>query len=37
MKTTGIVVAFVLVMALFLWVVDASLVWLVRILVGREA
>jgi preprotein translocase subunit SecE len=35
-QTTGVVVAFVIVMALFLWVVDASLVWLVKILVGRE-
>ena len=37
LQTTAIVVAFVLVMAIFLWVVDASLVWLVRVLVGREA
>jgi preprotein translocase subunit SecE len=36
-QTTGVVVAFVIVMALFLWVVDASLVWLVKVLVGREA
>jgi preprotein translocase subunit SecE len=36
MQTTAVVVAFVIVMALFLWVVDASLVWLVRVLVGRE-
>ena len=36
-QTTGIVVLFVLIMAVFLWIVDASLVWLVRILVGREA
>jgi preprotein translocase subunit SecE len=36
-QTTGVVVAFVIVMALFLWVVDASLVWLVRVIVGREA
>jgi preprotein translocase subunit SecE len=35
-QSTGVVVAFVVIMALFLWVVDASLVWLVRILVGRE-
>ena len=35
-QTTGIVVGFVIVMALFLWVVDASLVWLVKALVGRE-
>jgi preprotein translocase subunit SecE len=37
LQTTGVVVAFVLVMAVFLWIVDASLVWLVRMLVGREA
>jgi preprotein translocase subunit SecE len=36
MQTTAVVVAFVIVMALFLWIVDASLVWLVRVLVGRE-
>jgi len=36
-QTTGVVVAFVIVMALFLWVVDASLVWVVRVIVGREA
>lgn len=36
-QTTGVVVAFVIVMALFLWVVDASLGWLVKALVGREA
>jgi preprotein translocase subunit SecE len=36
-QTTGIVVAFVIVMALFLWIIDASLVWLVKMLVGREA
>jgi len=37
LQTTGVVVAFVVVMAIFLWIVDASLVWLVRVLVGREA
>jgi preprotein translocase subunit SecE len=37
LQTTAVVVAFVLVMAVFLWIVDASLVWLVRILIGREA
>jgi len=36
-QTTGVVVAFVVVMALFLWIVDASLVWLVKVLVGRDA
>jgi preprotein translocase subunit SecE len=35
-QTTGVVVAFVLVMALFLWVVDASLAWVVNMLVRRE-
>ena len=35
-QTTAAVVAFVVVMALFLWIVDASLVWLVKVLVGRE-
>jgi preprotein translocase subunit SecE len=35
-QSTGVVVAFVVIMALFLWVVDASLVWLVKVLVGRE-
>jgi preprotein translocase subunit SecE len=37
LQSTGVVVAFVIVMALFLWIVDASLVWLVRIFMGREA
>jgi preprotein translocase subunit SecE len=36
-QTTLIVVAFVIVMAVFLWIVDASLVWLVKILVGRDS
>jgi preprotein translocase subunit SecE len=36
-QTTLIVVAFVIVMAIFLWIVDASLVWLVKILVGRDS
>ena len=35
-QTTGVVVAFVIVMALFLLVVDASLVWLVKVIIGRE-
>ena len=34
-QTTGIVAAFVIVMAVFLWVVDASLVWAVRLLMGQ--
>ena len=35
-QTTGIVMAFVVVMAAFLWIVDGSLVWLVRIVMGRS-
>lgn len=34
-QTTGIVMAFVVIMAIFLWVVDASLVAGVRLLMGR--
>ena len=30
LQTTGIVFAFVVVMALFLWMVDASLLWVVK-------
>jgi len=36
-QTTGIVFALVLVMAIFLWVVDVSLMWLVKMLMGRGA
>jgi preprotein translocase subunit SecE len=32
-QTTGIVVAFVLVMAVFLWIVDTILAWMVELLV----
>ena len=35
-QTTGIVFMFVVVMALFLWVVDASLLWAVKLLMGRS-
>ena len=35
MQMTGVVILFVLVMALFLWLVDGSLTWLVRLLMGR--
>ena len=35
MQMTGIVVAFVFVMALFLWMVDGTLLWLTRLLMGR--
>lgn len=34
-QTTGIVMAFVVVMAVFLWIVDGSLVWMVRVMMGR--
>ena len=36
MQTTGVVVAFVVVMALFLWLVDASLLLAVSLLTGRS-
>ena len=36
-RTTGMVMAFVMVMALFLWVVDAILVWAVKFLMGPGA
>ena len=35
LQTTGIVFVFVVIMALFLWVVDASLLWIVKKLIGR--
>ncbi len=35
LQTTGIVFVFVLIMALFLWMVDASLIWVVKKLIGR--
>ena len=34
MQTTGVVVAFVIIMALFLWIVDASLAWAVGLFIG---
>jgi preprotein translocase subunit SecE len=36
MQTTGIVFGFVLVMALFLWMVDAGLLMAVKYLMGQE-
>jgi preprotein translocase subunit SecE len=36
-QTTGMVMAFVLVMAIFLWIVDALLVWGVKLLMGPGA
>ena len=35
LQTTGVVFAFVFVMALFLWLIDAGLLWAVRILMGQ--
>ena len=35
LQTTGIVFAFCVVSAIFLWVVDASLLYLVQLLMGR--
>jgi preprotein translocase subunit SecE len=35
LQTTGIVFVFVIVMALFLWLVDASLLWAVKKLMGQ--
>jgi preprotein translocase subunit SecE len=34
-QMTGVVVAFVIVMALFLWLVDGTLTWLVKLIMGR--
>ncbi len=34
-QTTAVVFAMVVVMALFLWAVDASLMWMVKLLMGR--
>lgn len=36
LQTTGLVFAFVVVMAIFLWLVDAGLLWAVRSLMGRS-
>jgi preprotein translocase subunit SecE len=36
-QSTGVVVAFVIVMALFLWVVDALLAWIVELVIGGGA
>jgi len=35
-QSTGVVLAFVIVMAVFLWIVDALLVWAVKFLLGPE-
>ena len=36
LQTTGIVFVFVVVMALFLWAVDSSLLWVVKKLLGQS-
>ncbi len=36
LQTTGIVFVFMVVMALFLWMVDASLLWVVKKLLGQS-
>ncbi len=36
LQTTGIVFAFMVVMALFLWIVDAGLLWAVKKLLGQS-
>jgi preprotein translocase subunit SecE len=35
MQMTGVVVVFVIIMALFLWLVDGSLTWLVKLIMQR--
>lgn len=35
MQMTGVVAVFVVVMALFLWMVDGALLWLVKLIMGR--
>jgi preprotein translocase subunit SecE len=35
MQTTGIVFVFVFVMAMFLWLVDAGLLWVTQRLLGQ--
>jgi len=37
MQMTGIVAVFVVTMALFLWMVDGALLWLVSLIMGRGA
>jgi preprotein translocase subunit SecE len=36
MQMTGIVILFVFVMAIFLWLVDSGLFWLVKLVMGRS-
>jgi preprotein translocase subunit SecE len=35
LQMTGVVLLFVIVMAIFLWLVDAGLLWLVKLVMGR--
>jgi preprotein translocase subunit SecE len=35
MQMTGVVAVFVIVMALFLWMVDGTLMWLIKLIMGR--
>jgi len=35
-QTTGVVFLFVVIMAVFLWVVDGGLLWVVKLLMGRS-
>lgn len=37
LQTTGIVIAMVIIMALFVWLLDSILMWLVRLLTGQGA
>ena len=36
LQTTGLVFLFIVLMALFLWLVDATLLWLVQLIMGRD-
>jgi len=35
-QTTGLVFLFITLMALFLWLVDATLLWVVKLVMGRD-
>jgi preprotein translocase subunit SecE len=37
LQTTAVVFGFVLIMAIFLWLIDASLLWAVRLLMGQDS
>ncbi|MFZ5483203.1 MAG: preprotein translocase subunit SecE [Pseudomonadota bacterium] len=36
LQMTGVVILFVIVMAIFLWLVDSGLFWLVKLVMGRS-